>query len=238
MSVEILDSRARIDQARQELRCRGLSFTSSWWQHLSRKLGISRQICVGDHLKSWDVLKTAGFIEKNVLKSDPILDIGAFASELLYVLHHLHYSNLTGVDLNPDIKRMAYSDLVRYEVSDFMDTPFEAGSFAAITAMSVIEHGFNGELLLSEASRLLRPRGYFIASFDYWPEKVDTSGISIFGMEWKIFSEQEVQTFLDEAANYDLYPRGEINLQGQQRPIRSADRDYTFAWLVLQKRPS
>jgi SAM-dependent methyltransferase len=238
MSVEVLDSRARIDQARHELRRRGLSFTSSRWQHLWRKLGISRQICVGDHLKSWDVLKTAGFIEKNVLKSDPILDIGAFASELLYVLHHLHYSNLTGVDLNPDIKRMAYSDLVRYEVSDFMDTPFEAGSFAAITAMSVIEHGFKGELLLAEASRLLRPRGYFIASFDYWPEKVDTSGISIFGMDWKIFSEQEVQTFLDEAANYDLYPRGEINLQGQQRPIRSADRDYTFAWLVLQKRPS
>ena len=183
-------------------------------------------------------LKTVAFIEKNVLKSDPVLDIGAFASELLYVLHHLQYANLTGVDLNPDIKKMAYSDLVRYEVSDFMDTPFEAGSFAAITAMSVIEHGFNGKLLLAEASRVLRPRGYFIASFDYWPEKVDTSGISIFGMDWKIFSEQEVQAFLDEAANYDLYPHGEINLQGQQRPIRSADRDYTFAWLVLQKRPS
>jgi SAM-dependent methyltransferase len=193
---------------------------------------------VGDYLKSWDVLKTVSFIEKNVLKSDPVLDIGAFASELLYVLHHLQYANLTGVDLNPDIKKMAYSDRVRYEVSDFMDTPFEAGSFAAITAMSVIEHGFNGKLLLAEASRVLRPRGYFIASFDYWPEKVDTSGISIFGMDWKIFSEQEVQAFLDEAVNHDLYPHGEIKLEGRQRPIRSADKDYTFAWLVLQKRPS
>jgi SAM-dependent methyltransferase len=238
MSVEVLDSRARIDQARHELRRRGLSFTSSWWQHLSRKLGISSRICVGDYLKSWDVLKTVSFIEKNVLKSDPVLDIGAFASELLYVLHHLQYANLTGVDLNPDIKKMAYSDRVRYEVSDFMDTPFEAGSFAAITAMSVIEHGFNGKLLLAEASRVLRPRGYFIASFDYWPEKVDTSGISIFGMDWKIFSEQEVQAFLDEAVNHDLYPHGEIKLEGRQRPIRSADKDYTFAWLVLQKRPS
>jgi SAM-dependent methyltransferase len=238
MSVEVLDSRARIDQARHELRRRGLSFTGSWWQNLSRKLGISSQICVGDHLKSWDVLKTAAFIERNVSKTSPILDIGAFASELLYVLHHLQYSNLTGVDLNPDIKKMAYSDRVRYEVSDFMDTPFEPGSFAAITAMSVIEHGFNGKLLLAEASRLLRPRGYFIASFDYWPEKVDTSGISIFGMDWKIFSEQEVQAFLDEAVDYGLYPHGAIKLEGQQRPIRSADKDYTFAWLVLQKSPS
>ena len=238
MSVEVLDSRARIDQARQELRLRGLSFTSSWWRHLSSKIGISSSICVGDHLKSWDVLKTATFIEKNVSKSEPILDIGAFASELLYVLHHLRYSNLTGIDLNPSIRKMAYGDCVRYEVSDFMHTPFGPESFGAITAMSVIEHGFDGKVLLAETARLLRPRGYFIASFDYWPEKVDTRGISFFGMDWKIFSEPEVLAFLDEAANYNLYPYGEIDLSSRDRPIKSADKDYTFAWAVLQKRES
>ena len=170
--------------------------------------------------------------------SDPILDIGAFASELLYVLHHLQYSSLTGVDLNPDIKKMAYSDHVRYEVSDFMHTSFAASSFAAITAMSVIEHGFNAKALFSEVSRLLRQRGYFIASLDYWPEKVDTTGISFFGMDWKIFSKQEVQAFLDEAAGYNLYPHGEVDLGGREKPISSANKDYTFAWLVLQKRES
>jgi SAM-dependent methyltransferase len=238
MSFEVLESRARIEQARHELRRRGLSFTNSWWQQLSRRVGVSSRVGVGDYLKSWDVLKTTSFIEKNVSSSDPILDIGAFASELLYVLHHLHYSNLTGIDLNPDIKKMAYGDRVRYEVSDFMHTSFEASSFAAITAMSVIEHGFNGNVLLSEVSRLLRPRGYFIASFDYWPEKVDTTGISFFGMDWKIFSKQEVQAFLDEAAGYTLYPHGEVDLGGREKPISSANKDYTFAWLVLQKRES
>jgi SAM-dependent methyltransferase len=238
MSVEVLKSRAQIDQARDELRRRKLYFTSSSWQRLRRKLGVSGGIDVGHKLKSWDVLKTAIFIEKNVSKSDPILDIGAFASELLYVLHHLQYSNLTGVDLNPDIKKMAYADFVRYEVSDFMHTRFEAGSFGALTAVSVIEHGFNGKGLLAEASRLLRPRGFFIASFDYWPEKMDTSAISLFGMDWRIFSEPEVQRFLDEAVEYNLYPHGEINLGAQERPIRFAHKDYTFAWLVLQKRVS
>jgi len=238
MSVEVLKSRAQIDQARDELRRRRLYFTSSSWQRLWRKLGVSSGINVGHKLKSWDVLKTAIFIEKNVSKSEPILDIGAFASELLYVLHHLQYSNLTGVDLNPDIKKMAYADCVRYEVSDFMHTRFEPGSFGAITAVSVIEHGFNGKALLAEASRLLRPRGFFIASFDYWPEKMDTSAISLFGMDWKIFSEREVQGFLDEAVDYNLYPHGEINLGAQKRPIRFAHKDYTFAWLVLQKRVS
>jgi SAM-dependent methyltransferase len=235
MSVEVLESRAQIYEARHELRRRGLSFTSSWWQLLLRKAGVSSQIRVGDYLKSWDILKTASFIEKNVPKNDPILDIGAYASELLYVLHHLQYSNLTGVDLNPDIKKMAYADSVRYEVSDFMHTPFAAKSFGVITAMSVIEHGFNGGALLAEVSRLLQPQGYFIASFDYWPDKVDTSDTSFFGMEWKIFSAREVREFLGHAAEYGLRPYGGIDLDAKEKPIDCAHKEYTFAWLVLQK---
>jgi SAM-dependent methyltransferase len=238
MSVEVLRSKTQIDQARDELRRRRLSFTSSSWRRLCRKLGVSNRINVGDKLKSWDVLKTATFIERNISKSDPILDIGAFASELLYVLHHLQFSNLTAIDLSPDIKKMAYSSWIRYEVSDFMHTPFEAESFEGITAMSVIEHGFNSKLLLAEISRLLRPQGYFIASFDYWPQKVNTADIKFFGMDWKIFSEQEVREFLHQALAYNLFPTGEIHLdalEAKERPISCADKSYTFAWLVLQK---
>jgi SAM-dependent methyltransferase len=235
MSVEVLKSKAEIKKARHELRRRELSFTSPRWKRLACKIGVSKAIDVGDELKSWDVLKTVNFIETSISKSAPILDIGAFASELPCVLHNLHYSNLAGIDLNPDIKKMPYADVVRYEVSDFMHTPFESESFQVITAISVIEHGFNSRLLLTELSRLLRPRGYFVASFDYWPDKVDTRGVSVFGMDWKIFSEQEVRRFLDEAREYDLTPWGEVNLAGWDRSINHAHKDYTFAWLVLQK---
>ncbi|HEV2992544.1 MAG TPA: class I SAM-dependent methyltransferase [Candidatus Angelobacter sp.] len=237
MSVEVLKSRTQIDQARDELRRRRLSFTSSSWLRLFRKLGVSDGINVGDKLKSWDVLKTAAFIEKTISKSAPILDIGAYASELLYVLHHLGFSNLTGIDLSPDIKKMAYRNCIRYEVSDFMHTPFEAESFEAISATSVIEHGFNSKALLAEISRLLRPQGHFVASFDYWPQKVNTTDVEFFGMDWKIFSEQEVREFLDEAVAYNLHPRGEIQLDAKERPIFCANKRYTFAWLVLQKGP-
>lgn len=237
MSVEVLKSRAQIDQARDELRRRRLSFTSSPWERLFRKLGVSNGINVGDTLKSWDVLKTADFIEKNIPKSAPILDIGAYASELLYVLHHLGFSNLTGIDLSPDIKKMAYRNRIRYEVSDFMNTPFESESFDAISATSVIEHGFNSKALLAEISRLLRPRGHFVASFDYWPQKLNTSDVEFFGMDWKIFSAQEVREFLDEAVAYNLRPRGEIQLDAKEKPISCANKSYTFAWLVLQKAP-
>jgi SAM-dependent methyltransferase len=190
---------------------------------------------VGDHLKSWDVLKTASFIEQRISKDSPILDLGAYASEILCILHRLGYSRLTGVDLNPDVKMMPYARDIRYEVSDFMHTPFDNESFAVITAISVIEHGFNGQALLAEVSRLLRPGGDFIASFDYWPEKVDTTGVRFFGMDWKIFSEQEVLAFIDDAREYALSLSGEVNLKAVEKTINCAEMSYTFAWLALRK---
>lgn len=235
MSLDVLRSRAEIQRSRRELHRRKLSFTTPAWSRLAHKIGISKAIEVGDELKSWDVLKTVDFIENNVSQTAPILDMGAFASELPCILHNLNYSNLTGIDLNPSLKKMPFADFVRYEVSDFMRTPFENESFDAITAISVIEHGFDSQSLLRELSRLLRPRGYFIASFDYWPDKINTDGISIFGMDWRIFSAQEITTFLQEATRYGLVPAGETNLAASDKIISCGGRDYTFAWLVLQK---
>jgi|ERR1043166_5636217 SAM-dependent methyltransferase len=237
MCFEVLKSKAEIESARRELRRRALSFASPWWEHLAFRLGISKRIEVGDKLKSWDVLKTVDFIERNVSTTARILDIGAFASELPCILHNLDYSKLVGIDLNPDIKKMPYADAVRYEVSNFTHTSFASESFQVITAISVIEHGFNSRLLLTEISRLLGPQGYFIASIDYWPDKIETNGVRFFGMDWKIFSAEEINAFLDEAMEFNLFPYGEMNLTGRDKAIQCENKNYTFGWLVLQKRP-
>jgi SAM-dependent methyltransferase len=235
MAVEVLQSRDQITRAREELRRRHLSFTSSRWRHLAHSLRITRDVEVGDVLKSWDVLKTLEFLERNVSKNAAILDVGAFASELPCILHNLGYRNLAGVDVNPDIKKMPYADAVRYEVADFMRTPFEEATFQAITAISVIEHGFKSERLLTEVSRLLCPDGFFVASFDFWPEKVNSADVKLFGMDWTIFSAQELRTFIEQAAEHKLFPNGSVELRGQDKPIRFAKKEYTFAWLALQK---
>ena len=139
------------------------------------------------------------------------------------------------MDLNPDLQKMPYQDSIRYEIGDFMHTDFEDASFRAITAISVIEHGFNGQLLLKEMSRLLMPGGFFIASFDYWPDKIDTTGISYFGMDWKIVSKNEIIDFINEAADYGLFPFGQMMYEGKDKPIRCGGKRYTFAWLVLTR---
>src|SRR5438445_12846381 len=164
--VTVVESTAEITDARKELRRQSISCLSPWPLRTLRKLGLVKGINIGDYIKSWDVLKTAAFIQNTLTQSSSILDIGAYASEILYVLHRLKYTALTGVDLNANIKAMPYADSIRFVVADFMHTPFEDESFEAITAISVIDHGFQIESLLKGVSRLLHPGGYFIASFD------------------------------------------------------------------------
>jgi len=234
-SIEVLKSKSEIDLARAELRRRGLSSTGSWWLRKLREHGVVRGVNIGHYIKSWDIVKTATFIDKNIAKHSPILDVGAYGSEILCVLHRLNYSKLTGVDLNPEIKLMPYGDSIQYKVADFMHAGFKKEEFEVITAISVIEHGFKGQSLLKEISSLLRPGGYFIASFDYWPDKIDTAGIYMFGLDWRIFSKTELLTFIDEAREYNLVPCGPVNLEAQERTVNWGGKSYTFAWLVFVK---
>jgi SAM-dependent methyltransferase len=192
-------------------------------------------MALGDRLKSWDILATATFLREHLPKSSPILDIGAYASEILPALHRLGYSNLTGIDLNPGIRRMPFAHAIRYKIGDFLRTPFGDASFDAVTAISVIEHGLDAPRLLAELARLLRPEGYFIASFDYWPEKIVTAGMKVFGMDWTIFSREEVLGFLSKAKHYGLEPVGDIALDAGDRVIRWGGKAYTFGWLALRK---
>jgi len=238
MTLHVLQDKSQISKARQELVDMGISHVDTSnhsLQSLMRKLGLKRDVSVGDVMKSWDVLATVNFLASHVKQHEPILDIGCYASEVIVALHKLGYSRLAGADLNPNLKRMPYQDSIRYEIADFRHTPFEDASFQAITSISVMEHGFAGAALLKEMSRLLRAGGYFIASFDYWPAKIDTTGTTFFGMDWRIFSKDEVSAFVAEAADYGLYPVGEMMYEGKDKPIDCAGKQYTFGWLVLSR---
>lgn len=236
MTLEVLQSREQIAAGRGALRRRGLSFATPHWRNwLARCRLLPGTLRIGDELKSWDVLKTAEFIEARVPKDAPVLDIGAFGSELPPVLHTLGYTRISAIDLNPRIARMPFADAIDYRVANFLQAPYADGSFAAITAISVIEHGFDGTALARELARLLRPGGYFIASFDYWPDKVSTAGIRMFGMDWTIFSRDDVAQFLSVAGEHGLVPSGALQFEAPSPAIFWAERNYTFAWLVLQR---
>jgi SAM-dependent methyltransferase len=236
MTANVLRKYAQIAEARANLSTRGLAWQTNLGKKWLSAIGLLRtHQGIGDKVKSWDVLRTAEFASKHIGKDEPILDIGAFSSEIPIILHRLGFSDLSGIDLNPKIATMPYGDKIHYRIGNFLESPFPDGSFALITAISVIEHGYRPKELLKEVSRLLRPGGFFVASFDYWPEKVSTEGIRIFDMDWRIFSKEEVEELIQLARPYSLSPQGPLDLAAEERPISYFNRTYTFAWLVLKK---
>lgn len=236
MALEVLQNKAQIRAARAELKKRNISFTDGPITALAKRLQLDKSLSIGDVLKSWDVLKTVEFIERNLGKDSPILDIGCFCSEILLCLHDLGFSHLTGCDLNPEVTRMPYAGDISYIEENFLTTSFADASFDAITSISVLEHGYNGPAYIKEMSRILRPGGYLVSSFDYWPEKLDTGDTNFFGMSWTLFSQREIERLVDQSADLGLMPVGRMRPTASKRPIRCSGFDYTFGWLALVKK--
>ena len=238
--MEVLQQRQQIVDARRRLSARGLSTLEPAlklnFKRGLRRLGLDPGPSVGDWIKSWDVERTLEFIGAHVTPAQPVLDIGCYSSEVLIALHRMGYEELYGVDLNPGLSRMPLQDSIHYKTANFMESGFSEAKFAAITAISVIEHGFDGARLFAEISRLLQPGGYFIASFDYWPEKIDTTGMRFFDLDWRIFSAEEVRAMVAEAARFGLHPAADLHVQAQEKAIEHGGFRYTFGWFVLEKR--
>lgn len=233
--LEVLQSKDQIKAARETMKRQGRSVLEGRLAKAMRRLGISKGLPVGDLVKSWDVARTLDFIDTHLPRDARILDLGTYCSEVPVSLARMGFTGVHGVDLNPNVTAMPHADCVQYSVSDFMNTPFPSASFDAVTAISVIEHGYEPERLFAELGRLLRPGGYFIASFDYWPEKVNTGSMRFFDMSWLIFSQQDVELMLDVAKRHGFSPAGELHPQSDERAIHCMGYDYTFGWLVLRK---
>ena len=232
---EVLQNRSQIKKERKEMKLNGRSELKGPLVRWLRRKGLLSGLPIGDLVKSWDVSRTLSFIDENLPKDAAIVDLGSYCSEVPVSLASMGYINVTGVDLNPKNKIMPLADRVRYIVSDYMSTPFGSASFDAITSISAIEHGYDPERLFSEVSRLLKPGGYFIASLDYWPEKINTANTRFFDMTWLIFSEKDVISMLKLANRHGLNPAGELHLNANEKAINCAGFDYTFGWLVLKK---
>lgn len=235
MSIEVLAQWSDNVHARMEMRRRGLDCATPRLVKLLRRMRLISGVNVGLRQKSWDVLRTLQFLEQHVDKTMPILDVGAHSSEILLSLHKLGFCDLTGIDLDPQVKRMPLGKSIKYMTGDFTRTTFPDGSFGAITAISVLEHGYCGPNVFREISRMLKAGGFLIGSTDYWPEKIDTSDVMVYGLDWTIFSRDELCSFVQTAAKYDLVPFGPLHFEASEATIHWLKRRYTFAWFGFQK---
>jgi SAM-dependent methyltransferase len=225
LGFDVLRSRGQVDEAERELHER----------RLVRRPGALARLRPdpfrSDPLKSWDVLRTLDAVLDGVPRDAPVLDVGSFASAIPPALAASGYTAVAGIDLDPQVRGMPAADRVEYMFGDLMETRWPDGRFAAVTAISVIEHGFEADRLLPEVARLLAPGGLFLFSTDYWPEKIDTSDTPLFDMTWTIFSAPEIEELLERARAHGLSPASdpgpELREVGEP-PIDFAGRRYTF----------
>ena len=235
MSIEVLATENDNILARQEMRRRGVDFATPRVARWLRKAHLLPGVNVGLRSKSWDVLRTLELLDQRLDKKTPILDLGAHTSEVLLSLHQMGFSDLAGIDLNPDVAQMPARDSIKYVRGDLMQTPFPDGAFGAVTAISVLEHGFSAARMFGEVSRILKAGGFLLGSTDYWPHKIDTSDIVLYGTDWTIFSKDEMLSFVAEAAKCQLIPVSSIHLDAVKPTTRWLQKDYTFAWFAFQK---
>jgi SAM-dependent methyltransferase len=216
-----LKSREHNDLARQRLEYRQCS---------ALNLGL------GDRFKSWDLELAINVLDQYLGPTANILDIGAFCSEMCASLSLLGYQNLYAIDLNPKILDQPLNKNIHYAVGDFYHTAAVSGSFDAVTAISVIEHGYDPDTVFVEIARLLKPGGLFVASYDYWPTKIPTDHVVSFGMPWTIFSQEEVEHMVTRAAEHGLeLLTNHRDLAAHEPHIMYNGFDYTFGFVVFRR---
>jgi SAM-dependent methyltransferase len=242
--IQVLQTSGELHAARALLRARGLDFSDprrAWAWRLLYRIRFRAPLPPADPLKSWDVAGALSVIEATLPdRATPILDMGCYNSEIIYVLHSLGYRSVSGCDLNPLARYMPYWHAVRYTCADLSATPYAGGTFGAITCLSVIEHGVPLEALVKEVERLLRPGGLFVFTTDFdatgHPHEIDPA-YRIFGQPWRIYSAQELLEVIDafRARGFCLLEPSRADLSHTERPVAWNGQTYTFALVALRK---
>lgn len=239
--IRVLPSLEAVTQARVELTARGIDHAHpkqlrrAWPVRLLWRAGLLPRPFVPDPVKSWDVLMAVEALTLNDGRSAGILDLGCKNSAICPCLAALGFTNLHGIDLDRSVRRQPTFGPIRWHVGNFYNCPFSDCTFDAIVAISTIEHGLDLARLTKEIGRLLVPGGLFVFSIDYHQSKLETSGLRPYGLEWTVFSQDDVMQLLGLFREHGLMPAGDLRFDQQESPIRWMGLAYTFLFGVLQK---
>jgi SAM-dependent methyltransferase len=101
--------------------------------------------------------------------------------------------------------------------------------------MSVIEHGVNQQLFLTEVYRVLQPGGYLLLSTDFWHEPMEPR-TRLFGASDLVFSRADIELLLQVArqVGFDV-PEAVWPLHPGSPVIEFGDLAYTFLYLAMRK---
>lgn len=210
-----------------------------------------------DPRKYWDNMRAVGAVRAaGLAASDPIVDLGCRSGILLTWLHQLGYRSLHGCDVRAPLPPvwvaarmrlwrtalegvgMYARNATRMRRAPVEQTGFPSSRFAAVTCMSVVEHGVDTAAFFAEAARILRPGGLLLLSTDYWPEKIDVGSLRRFAeahADDRILDRAELEALYGEAEHAGLQLDGRPDLAAVEAPITADGFRYTFAMLAFHR---
>jgi len=125
------------------------------------------------------------WIAKTLSPASALLDIGCGAGFLTNALPKEGHT-VTGIDLSEPSLAIAKSrdetQSVRYLTAQATSLPFPDATFDAVCAMDLLEHVEEPQLVIQEASRVLKPRGLFF--FHTFNRNLLSYLLIIKGVDW------------------------------------------------------
>ena len=232
--AELDAAAAALDAAGWSWRRRGRVLTRLW--RMAADAGLATYPFARWRIKSWDVWRAVRQCLAVVPPDGLVFDIGADQSEVLWALSRAGFTRLAGCDTDPRVLRMPGRGRIAYSAADFFAMDLEPGSVNALSCLSVMEHGMDPEALLARAASVLAPEGRLLVTTDYWPERLDTSGVVVYDRPWRVFSRADIEQVMAAARRLGFEPDGPIDLTAADAPIHWSGRHYTFLWLAFAKR--
>jgi SAM-dependent methyltransferase len=189
--------------------------------------------------KSWDVWTTYQTILTHMpRRTARVFEMGSYNSEISTVLWCARYHNIRACDFNP-LGRASrwYGNRIEFRCEDFYAPDLPSASVDVMTALSVIEHGFHQEKLISIASRLLKPGGLFLFTTDYREEGVIVpETLRPFGLSYRVFSRSDIEALVHAASAAGLELIVSPEWAPSTYPIEWEGFQITFLFVGLQKR--
>ena len=239
--IRILQSQGEIDAARSALAGIGCDFTQGWRRRLfalryTLRFRRPPEAIAVD--KSWDVWSIATTIAATRPdRSARIYDMGSFNSEVPLALSAMGYRTIRAGDFNPLGRSIRwYGYPIDFHCEDFYHPAVPPHSFDVMTAVSVIEHGYDQAKLIAALDRNLAPGGLFLLTTDYHAAPVAIpEEFRIFDLSYRLFDRAALEDLVTAASRIGLTLLGDAEWRDSEYPIEFLGRRLTFAFLAFRK---
>jgi SAM-dependent methyltransferase len=239
--IRVLASAAQVAEARANLRAAGLDTSRGWrramyalrWRLRFRR--APEPVAVN---KSWDVWT----MYRTVLEHAPdraarVFEMGSYNSEIPLALWRAGYRDIRASDFNPLGRAIRwYGNRIDFRCENFYAPDLAPASVDVMTALSVIEHGYDREKLVAAAARLLKPGGLFLFTTDYREEGATVPDtLRPFNLSYRVFSRADIESLVRAAGAAGLELLGAPEWGESEYPVEWQGFRFTFLFVALRK---